>query len=494
LLTFVQSFCHFATKYSGKKIYQQGRRMGSRKLISLVLSMAPLAAVWAQDADILMMVGRGEVRVAGQTTWQLASVQQKLEAGSFVRTPEGGQMALLLRDQTQVRLNQNTVLEIKSVQSGEQATELSLVQGRLWAQVKQLSKGGLRAVSSLVRPQQVRVVTPTATVGIRGTDWELVVGDQGATTVTVLSGEVEMSNPLGQVLVGPNEQAVAEAGKAPVKSLLSNARDRVQWVTAYRPSPQRWLPDTPPALSGVVQDIAAGEYARALTRLEADRASPGAALLLADMYLYLGRANDAISLLTPLSQDGRGSPAATALQARALLLAGQPEAAGTLLRTGYTTHPADREIVLALGDVARIQGDADAAVRWFTQVTLAHPQSHEAWFGLGRVEVEKENIGSAKRALNEANRLAPNAPGYAGERATLLALAGENAAAWAAFDDALKRHPDDYLAWTGLGILQLKTGQARQALESFLKAGVIEPRFARGHIYSGVAYYQLGNT
>lgn len=468
--------------------------MGSRKLLFFVLGMAPLAAVWAQDADILMVVGRGEVRAAGQTTWQVAKVQQKLEVGSFVRTPEGGQMALLLRDQTQVRLNQNSLLEIKSVQSGEQATELSLVQGRLWAQVKQLSKGTLRAVSSLVRPQQVRVVTPTATVGIRGTDWELVVGDQGATTVTVLSGEVEMSNPLGQVLVGPNEQAVAEVGKAPVKSLLSNARDRVQWVTAYRPSPQRWLPDPPPALSAVVQDIAAGEYAKALTRLEADRASPGAALLLADMYLYVGRSNDAMTLLAPLSQDGRGSPAATALHARALLLAGQPEAAGALLRTGYGSHPADREIVLALGDVARIQGDADAAVRWFTQVTLAHPQSHEAWFGLGRVEVEKENIGTAKRALNEAIRLAPNAPGYAGERATLLALSGENVAARAAFDDALQRHPDDYLAWTGLGILQLKTGQAQQALESFLKAGVIEPRFARGHIYSGVAYYQLGNT
>ncbi len=458
----------------------------------LVLVVIPVASAWAQDADLLMVVGRTEVGTTAQGPWVSATVRQKLNAGNFIRTLEGSQVALLLRDQTQVRLNQNSVLEIRGLQTGEQATSLSLLQGRLWAQVKQLSIGTLRAVTGVVGRQQVRIATPTATIGIRGTDWELVVGERG-TTVTVFSGEVEMSNELGQVAVGPNEQGVVEAGKAPVKSLLTNARDRVQWVTAYRPAPKRWLPDASPAFGGIVGDIEAGEYARALAALERLPASRERAILLADMAIFLGRANDAIGLLEPLSRNGAGDPMASALLGRALVVAGRIDDASALLRSAQSAHPADREIVLSLGDVARLQGDAATALRWFTQATLAYPQSHEAWFGLGRVETEKENVAAATAALDKAITLAPDAPGYHGERATLLALTGKADAARAAFDDALKRQPDDYVAWTGLGILQLKTGETREALESFLKAGVIEPRFARAQLYVGVAYYQMGN-
>ncbi len=465
----------------------------AKRVLSALVGMACAASVWAQDADILMLVGPGEVRTSEPSAWTPARVTQKLGSGSFVRTGPDGQMALLLRDQTQLRLNQNTTLQIRSLQAGSDSTVLSLTQGRLWAQVKQFATGAFRVTAAAVVPNRLRIITPTATVGIRGTDWELVVGDQGITTLTVVSGEVEMSNEFGRVSVGANEQAVAEAGKAPVKSLLSSARDRVQWVTAYRPAPSRWVPSPPAALQAVVRDIEAGAYSKAVATLEPDRAAP-ARLLLADVYIYQGRTDDAIKALAPLSQAGRGDPVATALQGRALLIAGRLDEAASLLQEGLKTHPADRELVLAAADVARVQGNADEALRWFSQVTLAHPKSHEAWFGVGRIQVDKEDVRQAKTALDEALRLSPNEAGYLGERATLLALSGDLKAARLAFDEALKQQPDDYLAWTGLGILQLKTGEPQQALESFLKATVLEPRFARAQLYAGVAYYQLGDA
>ena len=67
----------------------------------------------AADAELVMVLGRTEVGTSAQGPWSAASAQQKLSAGMFVRTLEGSQVALLLRDQTQVRLNQNSVLEIK---------------------------------------------------------------------------------------------------------------------------------------------------------------------------------------------------------------------------------------------------------------------------------------------------------------------------------------------------------------------------------------------
>ena len=447
----------------------------------------------AADAELVMVLGRTEVGTSAQGPWSAASAQQKLSAGMFVRTLEGSQVALLLRDQTQVRLNQNSVLEIKWIQEGEGETSLSLLKGRLWAQVKQLTTGTLRAITRVASRPQVRIATPTATIGIRGTDWELIVGERDTTILTVFNGEVEMSNDVGKILVGINEQGVAEAGKAPVKSLLSNARDRVQWVTAYRPAPRRWIPNVAPPFDRPVRDIEIGEYARAMGEIERQPYSIERSLLLADMNIFLGHANDAIGVLEPVANRGSGDPMASALLARALMVAGRLDDASTLLLVAYKSYPVHRELVLALGDLARLQGDADGALRWFTEVTMGHSLSHEAWFGVGRVQTEKENVGPAEYALNEAIRLAPGTPGYYGERATLLALAGRSVAAKAAFEEALQRQPDDYLAWTGLGILQLKTGETREALDSFLKAGVIEPRFARAQLYIGVAYFQLGN-
>lgn len=448
----------------------------------------------AQDAEIVLVLGKVEVREGTQERWNAAQPRQKLKAGDSIRTQQASQTALLVRDQTQVRLNEHSVLRLGDVAGGGQATGLELSEGRMWAQAKQLVAGFLRLTTDAVRPRRVTVTTPTATVGIRGTDWEVVVGPGGSTLVTVLSGEVEVANALGQVSVGPNEQARVEQGKAPVKTLLSNAPDRVQWVTAYRPAPRRWVPDVPPALAAAVQSVENGDFAAALPVFEGAAAgSPQAALLAADLYLFLGRTDEALALLNPLAQGGQGLPAAIALQGRALAVAGRTEEAATLLAAGMVRHPRDQEVALAAADVARLRGEGDVALRLFADIARSDPQNHEAWFGVGRIETEKENIRPARSALDNALRLAPDAPGYRGELATLLTLTGDLAAARSSFGAALERRPDDYLALTGLGILQLKAGEAGPALESFLKAGVLEPRFARAQLYTGVAYYQLGN-
>ncbi|MFA5082681.1 MAG: TonB-dependent receptor, partial [Hydrogenophilaceae bacterium] len=44
-----------------------------------------------------------------------------------------------------------------------------------------------------------------------------------------------------------------------------------------------------------------------------------------------------------------------------------------------------------------------------------------------------------------------------------------------------------------LGVLDLKRGHPESALDNLLKAGVMEPRYARVHVYTAVAYWQLGD-
>jgi tetratricopeptide (TPR) repeat protein len=383
------------------------------------------------------------------------------------------------------------MLQIKEVSPSGEPTKLELTQGRAWTQAKRKEFTAPTPGST----PAVTVQTPNAVAAIRGTDWEISVEKDGSATLTVLSGEVEFYNDLGRVSVRPNEQARVEPGKAPVKTLLTNAADRVQWVTSYRPQPHRWLPTVPAELAKVVAAEDGERYGEAFTLLpKGDKLSPAAALLKADLLIFQGEARSAAALLDQTLAANAGSPLAarlTALLARALSIAGQPEAARAKLAQKSFD---DVEYHLARGDLARLDGDAPTArAAYQAALAVSGDKSADAWYGLGRVASERESVKEGRAALGKAIELDPKGAGYRGELATLESFANELPAAQAEFEKALAQHPDDYAALTGLGILQLKQGDPDAALESFLKAGVIEPRYARAQLYTGVAYYQLGN-
>ncbi|WP_374346916.1 tetratricopeptide repeat protein [Chitinimonas sp.] len=458
---------------------------GSLKPIVAVLMALGMQSLGfaAGTAEIVSLIGRGEARPTARDDWKPARVHQTLEAGYFVRTGDLSQMAVLLSDQTQLRLNQNSILQIKEVSAKAEPTKLELVFGRVWTQAKRRSPGEFAVAYNA---PAVTVQTPNAIAAIRGTDWELNVDKEGASTLTVLSGEVELSNDLGKVTVGKNEQGRVENGKAPSKTLLTNARERVQWVTAYRPQGRRWLESDAVSLQPVADMVDAQRYPEAQAALE-QRSDAAASILLADLYLYQGRVDDAIKRLQPLA----GRPKAAALLARAYLIADRAADAGKVLEQA----PADDvEVQLARAEVARFNGDAVQTRAALDAARQQDGNSSEAWFGLGRFHAEREAVAPGRAALAQALLLNPQGQGYRGELGTLATFANDFAEAERAFKEALDAQPDDYVAWTGLGVLQLKQGKTEDALQSFLKAGVLEPRYARASLYTGVAYYQLGKT
>lgn len=444
----------------------------------------------AQDAEIVMITGKGDSRETADAPWRPAAVKQKLTTGSFVRTGEMSQMALLLADRTQVRLNQLSILNIKGVAkpAPPPPTRLDLPQGRAWSQVK--PKPGEVAAR---KGPSLEVSMPAGTAVIRGTDWELVAEKDGTSTVTVLSGEIEFFNEHGRVAVMPNEQARAVPGKAPVKILLSNAAERVQWVTSWRPQPRRWVKDLSGGLDGVVANIESGEFPAALAAIDRLRAAPAtavrASVLLADLQLFQGMTGEVVRTLTPHAAD----PVAAALLARAHLVAGDFAGARRVL-DGAQKHGAHVEVLLARAEYARLQGDEPGARAAYLKVIESDPGNAEGWYGIGRIETDREYVKAAREALERALKIQPDGPGYAGELGSLETFANEFGAADKAFRATLERQPDDYVAQTGLGVLQLKRGETEAALESFLKAGVLEPRYARAWLFSAAAYYQLGET
>lgn len=548
-----------------------------KHLTILALCVIPISAQAATEppaAKIVNLQGSGQYRPENVQQWSPASVNQGLFTGNFVKTGDLSRMALLFVDQTQLSLNQNSQLQIKQVQDPQKKldTTVRLNQGRSWTQSKQISN-------------RLTMETPSATAAIRGTDWEMEVDENGKSTLTVLSGAVEFYNEQGRVTVNRNEQAVAEVGKAPVKLIIHNPRDRVQWVSAYTIETLRhiylhhesvshlrqelsglkgndtasiirrgnihadlgqWVqaeqqyrsileqqPGSAGALLGMgyvelhrgdlkqaesffarvpadseKELLALGRAAAliqgeqfksaldALQRLIStpDIKQPAAYLMLSDLMVYSGEPGKAVETLQQARQRFPGNPRIASQTARVHLFSDQPDESGKQIQEAFKQNPQALDAYLALGALAKRQGDAKGAASAYLAAVTLKPEDDRGWYGLGSVESEKEDVKKGRANLKHALAIQPNGPGYRGELATLETFANNLRTADAEYQQALKDNPGDYVALTGLGLLELKRGDTQQALESFLKASLIEPRYARAHMYTAVAYYQLGRV
>jgi Flp pilus assembly protein TadD len=472
------------------------------RTLKIVLLALPCAAViagtapaWAAaPAEIISVQGKGEYRDPAATNWKDAIVRQPIGAGNFVRTGDASRMAVLLADQTQIRLAANSMMQIKEVGDGKQTdTVIKQSAGRSWTQSKSV-------------PNHMTVETPTALAAIRGTDWELTVEEDGRSTLTVLSGEIAFSNEQGAVSVAAGEQAVAEQGRAPVKRLIVNPADRVQWVGSWTVDPARYAniavaPDKGgdadlKGLKAVIQNVSEARLDAALKGLEVMLAKgtsyPETYLLYADFMLYQGEPARAVEFLRKGEERFSADPRLDAMLVRAWLYAGKASEARVALNAGKKKHPQSFELLLAEGEVARLEGNAHQATAAYFAATAREPGDARGWYGLGVVESEKDDLRKARKNLLKAVELADDGPGYRASLGLVHSLADNLVPGRAELQRALTVQPDDYVALTALGLTDLKAGDIDGALRSLLGASVIEPRYVPAHIYTAIAYYQQG--
>ena len=438
----------------------------------------------AGGAEIVSVQGKGEVRTALETPWREAVAQQILNSGASVRTLDASRMAVMLADQTQLRLAPNSVVEIKQVGDGAaRATQLQQSSGRTWAQSKNI-------------PDKLTVQTPTALAAIRGTDWELVVDDDGTSTLTVLSGQVLLSNDMGSVHIDSGEQGRAQKGVPPTKATLIQPRDRVQWVSSFAVDIKRY-PDLS-LLPHLAAPFAANDFAaarKAVQQLAPHPDAPAsAALLMADFSVQDGDFDLADKTLALGAARYPTDERFDVWRARLYLVRDDVPAARAALAQARHRNPHSTEMMLAEGELERLEGNATAATAAYQSAIAQAPDMARAWHGLGVVQTEREDVANAQTSLKRALALEPQGTGFLAELGTLEAFADRLDAARTAFTQALQERPDDYVALTGLALVELKSGNAEAATRLLLAASLIEPRYARAQTLLAVAYYQQGRT
>ena len=459
-----------------------------RFVVAGILLVIARGALAAPAAEVVSVEGKGEYREAQQSTWRPAPPKQQLFPTNFVRTLDMSRMAILFVDRTQVRLAQNSVLQIKEVASSTNTrTILNLNQGRSWGQAKS-------------PPRDLTIETPAATAAIRGTDWEIAVDAEGRATLAVFSGEVRFHNDQGAVLVAANEQASAERGKAPVKLVLRTSRERIQWVSSFTVEPRRYREfreaSPAPALREVQALVAEQRLAEAYERLVRQAGADGAAvshLLLADFEVYRGEIARAAAALDRGAARFPSDERFDVARARIALVDDRGADARRHVEAALAKRPESVDALVMLGDLERHEGRARPALRAYGRAVAVAAQEPRAWHGLGVVESERENVRRARSHLEKAIALDPAEASSHAELGTLYGFAGDVAHAREQLRKALELQPENYVAWTGLGVVELRAGDRGAALEALSKATLIEPRYARAHLYLAATYYQLEN-
>lgn len=176
----------------------------------LLISLLSLPTAWAGMAGIVEQT-KGKVYVSTPNKKEL-SIGTEIAEGDELVSEADSEALLKLQDGTIVAVRPNTrMVFTKYTFSPDE--KLSQNDNFLVS----LFKGGLRTITGKIgkrHPEQFKVQTPTATIGIRGTDFEVAVVDkdnsqaQAGTYNKVFSGQTFLDNNQGKrVDVSANQAA-----------------------------------------------------------------------------------------------------------------------------------------------------------------------------------------------------------------------------------------------------------------------------------------------
>ena len=516
-------------------------RRSSVWLFLCLLSFSGSAAAQTPVAGKALSV-RGPVEWE-HPAWSDVVPNQVLDVGTHVRTGDAGRAVILLVDETQLKINADTDLRLTSVKAPTTLFQrVAQTAGRSQESVMAVSKGQVWLRATTNKPTDVKITTPAVTAAIRGTEFDLRVGPDGESIITVLDGSVDMSNAQGAVLVMSGEQGRALPGQAPTKTLLVNPLDAVQWTITYvgavspRDYPVRFATvaaaraaAAQPGLAGVALAEArhdAGDRDGALQAV-ANINTPDASAIRGWILLEQHQSAEALVELdrvlppTPrsalgralaLSQLGRYEAASQALQgstdpgaivqrAQMNLLGGDPLAAQATLEALPPSSDAYGAAQALLLTVHLVQNRKDEARQAAERAVASHPDQPSAYLALSLVEQSFFDLPAAIGAAERARALAPGFAQADVQLATLLFGTGETGRAYDLMQQVVARAPGEATAESTLGFILLSRARetdARAALdesirldstqgEPHLGLGILEMR--QGHLEDAVSQF-----
>lgn len=412
----------------------------------------------------------------GDGPWQKSTSRpEALAIGDKVQTGELSRAAVRLTDMSILRLDELTTIEVVPPpnESGKEGLDIS---------------AGATYFFSREKPRELEVRTPSATGALRGTEFVIRVTGN-LTQLTMLDGEVELTNSAGSILLQSGEQGEVETGQAPHKTAVLDAKNIIQW-SLYYPGilDPRDLGLSESDRQGVAESLTAYNTGDLLGALEhypakARPASAAGRLYLAAVLLSVGRVDDAQREMSGVSPEEPGRKALeqmiAAVKFQDWTQTNAPKTVGEWMADSYYAQ--------SKGDLENALGDAQ-------QATEKAPGFGYAWVRLAELEFSFGRTSDALQALNRGLALSPrNAQAYA-LRGFLLSAQNNIKQARESFDEAIRLDGALANAWLGRGLTYIRQGQDELGRRDLQTAAALEPNRSILRSYLGKAFSDVGNT
>ena len=420
-------------------------------------------------AMVLMVKGAVQVSWAGTEEWLPARTNIVLTMGDRLRTGVGAQAAIRLSDSSLIRLSETTTIEVQALPAAAEKPGFDL-------------KGGLLHFFSRERPEkELRWRTPVASGAIRGTEFTVRVGDDGATDVIVLEGEVELSNEAGAAVAKAGERLGAAAGQAPVMRPALDTLAAIQWCLYYPGLLDLSELDidsgTAQALAASLAAWARGDLLQAAAQYPPDRqaTTPAERVYAAALALSVGQVAKAEQTLARLE-----GPLAGALQQLIATVQFRPwtRPLPPVLATEWLAESYQRQAAF----------DLKGALQAAREATAQSPEFGFAWARLAELEFSFGRVGPAERALEKALEFSP-ANAQAWTLRGFIALARERTVeAEGAFARAMALDGSLANAWLGRGLCRFRQRRLEEGLADLQAAALLEPNRSLLRSYLGKGY------
>ena len=491
---------------------------------------------------LIAIQGQVTVRRGIDKSWEPAQVGQPLGVGDGVRTGSASSASILCVDESQIKLNENTIVILKSIAPSPRlqpvtpakgqpppASHYEVPEGEIWLRNKH-------------EKFRFELETPAVTAIIRGTELNIRVQRNGATSVILLDGNVCIANPQGEVCLRPGEEGYAVPGQKPTKQVLVQPTDAVQWVLyypgiiSYRDLPLTPLPGEfrsppgPPAVAPLIQE---GEAAydqgrlqearqKAETVLAKDPGNSRALTLLGWLSLQENRPEEALKrfqgvrqpddltivgqalgryelgdatgpyeLIRAASQKGKPSPLLVTMSGYAALMSGRVKEARSRLEGALNLPPpAPRLARPLLVQIELVQNHKEAAYTAASQALTQAPDSPMALFSMGLVKMASFDLPAATQYLQKAIAADPHFVEAYVYLAKIWLGSEYLSRAQQTIDQALQMAPRNSQVLSLAGFVRLAFRDYAGAFQFWNRALAGDPKFGEPHLGLGIYYFR----
>jgi tetratricopeptide (TPR) repeat protein len=321
---------------------------------------------------------------------------------------------------------------------------------------------------------------------IRGTEFHIEVAPNGRTVLTLLDGEVDVTNDFGPLTLHSGEQATVEPGAAPKRTAVLDITNVIQWCLYYpavlNPGELAFTADETNRLRDSMAAYRAGDLPGAVALYPEPRApSEAERIYRAALWLSIGDVSRAETVLG-------GAQARAAESLRRMMAVVQNRAAES------ASQPATATEWMVESYFEQSRSHLEAALDAARRARTLAPEFGFAWSRVAELEFSFGRRAAAEAALNKALAISPRNAQAWSLRGFILAAENKSGAAREAFDHALALDNALPTAWLGRGLMSIHTGHVTEGRRDLQAAAALQPNRAVLRSYLGKAFAEEDNA